>query len=99
MENRASGVLCHITSLPSPFGIGDLGPAAYAFADFLKETRQNYWQVLPLNPTAPVTSDSPYNSLSALQKISTFRIGQTFASRTGSSVTPMTGSLRSTAGS
>lgn len=65
MENRASGILCHITSLPSPFGIGDFGPAAYAFADFLYETRQSYWQVLPINPTDPGTSYSPYNSLSA----------------------------------
>jgi len=65
MHNRASGILCHITSLPSPFGIGDFGPNAYAFADFLEEARQSYWQVLPLNPTNTSTSNSPYNSLSA----------------------------------
>jgi len=51
MINRASGILCHITSLPSPFGIEDFGPAAYAFADFLAETKQSYWQGLPMNPT------------------------------------------------
>jgi 4-alpha-glucanotransferase len=62
---RASGVLLHITSLPSPFGIGDLGPAAYRFADFLAEARQSYWQILPLNPTGPARGNSPYDSSSA----------------------------------
>ena len=65
MKNRASGILLHITSLPSKFGIGDLGPEAYKFADFLARSKQRYWQVLPLNPSASKTSDSPYNSLSA----------------------------------
>jgi 4-alpha-glucanotransferase len=65
MENRASGILCHITSLPSPFGIGDFGPGAYAFADFLAETKQSYWQVLPLNSTNPAKASSPFSSLSA----------------------------------
>ncbi len=64
MNKRGSGVLLHITSLPSPFGIGDLGPGAYRFADFLAETRQTYWQVLPLSPTAPVYGNSPYSSVS-----------------------------------
>ncbi|OPY65557.1 MAG: 4-alpha-glucanotransferase [Syntrophorhabdaceae bacterium PtaU1.Bin034] len=64
MNKRGSGVLLHITSLPSPYGIGDLGPWAYRFADFLSETRQSYWQVLPLSPTAPVYGNSPYSSIS-----------------------------------
>ena len=61
MKKRASGVLLHITSLPSKYGIGDLGPEAYKFADFLTKAKQRYWQVLPLNPT----ERSPYNSTSA----------------------------------
>ncbi len=61
MKKRASGVLLHITSLPSKYGIGDLGPEAYNFADFLIKAQQRYWQVLPLNPT----DCSPYNSTSA----------------------------------
>ncbi|MEO6392701.1 MAG: 4-alpha-glucanotransferase [Pyrinomonadaceae bacterium] len=60
---RASGVLLHPTSLPGPYGIGDLGPAAYAFADFLIAAGQKYWQVLPLGPTG--YGDSPYQSFSA----------------------------------
>jgi len=51
MDKRRSGILLHITSLPSSCGVGDLGPEAYRFADFLERTRQSYWQVLPLNPT------------------------------------------------
>ncbi len=62
---RASGILLHITSLPSPFGIGDLGPGAYRFADFLRETGQSYWQVLPLNPVNPAMGNSPYSGTSA----------------------------------
>ena len=62
---RASGVLLHITSLPSPYGIGDLGPGAYEFADFLVRTRQSMWQVLPLNLTDPLYGNSPYSSVSA----------------------------------
>lgn len=62
---RSSGVLCHITSLPSPFGVGDLGPDAYRFADALSRARQNRWQVLPLNPTGLALGNSPYNSDSA----------------------------------
>lgn len=49
---RASGVLMHITSLPSPYGIGTLGAEAYRFVDFLVETKQTYWQVLPLTTTS-----------------------------------------------
>jgi 4-alpha-glucanotransferase len=65
MRCRGSGILLHITSLPSPFGIGDLGPGAYKFIDFLVETKQCYWQILPLNPTSSVLGNSPYNSPSA----------------------------------
>jgi 4-alpha-glucanotransferase len=60
---RASGVLLHPTSLPGPYGIGDLGPAAYAFADALAAAKQTYWQVLPLGPTG--YGDSPYQCFSA----------------------------------
>ena len=65
MEQRTSGILLHITSLPSPYGVGDLGPGAFKFADFLERTRQHCWQVLPLNPTGPVFGNSPYSSVSA----------------------------------
>ena len=60
---RSSGILLHPTSLPGPFGIGDLGPEAYAFADFLEAAGQSLWQVLPLGPTA--YGDSPYACYSA----------------------------------
>jgi 4-alpha-glucanotransferase len=60
---RASGLLLHITSLPSYGGIGDLGPAAYAFADFLSASKQRLWQVLPLGPTG--YGNSPYAGISA----------------------------------
>jgi 4-alpha-glucanotransferase len=63
LTERASGVLLHISSLPSTGGVGDLGPAAYAFADFLSAAKQQYWQVLPLTPTG--YGNSPYSSLSA----------------------------------
>ncbi|MBN2467114.1 MAG: 4-alpha-glucanotransferase [Deltaproteobacteria bacterium] len=65
MMPRASGILLHITSLPSPFGIGDLGPWAYRFVDFLAESGQRFWQILPLNPTESVFGNSPYHSTSA----------------------------------
>ncbi|MDH4028512.1 MAG: 4-alpha-glucanotransferase, partial [Nitrospirota bacterium] len=65
MEKRGSGILLHITSLPSRFGIGDLGPGAYGFVDFLKEARQGFWQILPLNITSPAYGNSPYSSFSA----------------------------------
>lgn len=57
---RASGLLLHPTSLPGPYGVGDLGPAAFGFLDFLAAARQRYWQVLPLGPTS--FGDSPYQS-------------------------------------
>ncbi|MFH1998480.1 MAG: 4-alpha-glucanotransferase [Planctomycetota bacterium] len=65
MNRRSSGVLLHLTSLPSPFGIGDLGPDAYRFVDFLRRTRQSYWQILPVGPTDPMYDNSPYHSISA----------------------------------
>jgi 4-alpha-glucanotransferase len=65
MERRGSGILLHITSLPSPFGIGDLGPWAYRFADFLAATGQSHWQILPLSPTDTVSGNCPYSSPSA----------------------------------
>jgi 4-alpha-glucanotransferase len=63
--SRASGILLHITSLPSPFGIGDFGPGAYRFADFLAQARQTYWQILPLTATSSAHGNSPYDSHSA----------------------------------
>ena len=65
MDKRGSGILLHVTSLPSSYGVGDLGPEAYRFADFLGQTKQSCWQVLPLNPTHPVYGNSPYSSISA----------------------------------
>ena len=60
---RSSGILLHITSLPSPHGIGTLGKDAFDFVDFLKAAKQKYWQILPLNPTG--FGNSPYQSFSA----------------------------------
>jgi 4-alpha-glucanotransferase len=65
MNERGSGILLHITSLPSPYGIGDLGPGAYRFADFLAQSKQRFWQILPINPIDPVYGNSPYHSISA----------------------------------
>src|SRR5690348_14317464 len=60
---RSSGILLHPTSLPSRYGIGDFGPAARAFVDWLAEAKQRLWQVLPLGPTG--YGDSPYQCFSA----------------------------------
>ena len=60
---RSSGILLHPTSLPSAYGIGDLGPEAHRFADFLRDAGQRIWQVLPLGPTG--YGDSPYQCFSA----------------------------------
>ncbi len=60
---RASGVLLHPTSFPGPYGIGDLGAEAYRFVDFLAQTGQKLWQILPLAPTG--YGDSPYAAFSA----------------------------------
>ena len=59
---RKSGILMHITSLPSPYGIGTMGKEAYRFIDFLKKSGQKYWQILPVTPTG--YGDSPYQSCS-----------------------------------
>lgn len=60
---RASGVLLHLSSLPSPYGIGDVGPAALAWVDYLHEAGQSWWQALPLGPTG--YGNSPYQLLSS----------------------------------
>src|SRR5689334_15972541 len=65
LDVRRAGVLLHVTSLPSPYGAGDLGHAAYRFVDFLAAAGVTVWQVLPLVPTH-VEDRSPYNGLSAL---------------------------------
>ena len=70
LNKRASGVLLHISSLPSKYGIGCFDECAYAFVDFLKEAGQHYWQILPLCPTT--VGDSPY------QSISTFALNEYF---------------------
>jgi 4-alpha-glucanotransferase len=62
---RSCGIILHITSLPSPFGIGDLGPSAFRFADFLESASVRYWQILPLNYTEEGSSYSPYSGISA----------------------------------
>lgn len=62
-KERQSGILLHITSLPSRFGIGDFGPKAYEFADFLSNAEQSFWQILPLS--APADWRNPYHSSSA----------------------------------
>ncbi|MUL36312.1 4-alpha-glucanotransferase [Gloeocapsopsis dulcis] len=61
---RASGILLHPTSFPSKFGVGDLGESAYSFIDFLVQSAQQLWQVLPLGPTG--YGNSPYASYSAM---------------------------------
>lgn len=63
MITRSSGILMPISSLPSPYGIGTFGKAAYDYADFLYEAGQKYWQLLPLGPTS--YGDSPYQSFSS----------------------------------
>lgn len=65
-HRRRSGILAHVSSLPSPYGIGDIGPAAHSFLDFLTESGQSCWQFLPLNPTNDLFDNSPYMSTSAL---------------------------------
>jgi 4-alpha-glucanotransferase len=63
LDERSAGVLLHITSLPGPHGIGDLGPEAFHFVDWLVSAGQRLWQVLPTTPIGP--GDSPYQSVSA----------------------------------
>lgn len=60
---RSAGILLHPTSLPAAYGIGDLGPSAYAWVDSLARARQSWWQILPLGPTG--YGDSPYAAFSA----------------------------------
>jgi len=62
MKQRESGILLHLTSLPSNYGIGDLGKNAFKFVDFLSNAGQRLWQILPINPTG--FKDSPYQSFS-----------------------------------
>ena len=63
LHQRSAGVLLHLTSLPGPHGIGDFGPGAYQFVDWLVSAGQHLWQWLPINPIGP--GDSPYQSVSA----------------------------------
>jgi 4-alpha-glucanotransferase len=63
IDGRTSGLLLHVTSLPSPYGIGDVGPSALAWIDRLQAAGQNWWQSLPLGPTG--YGNSPYQSLSS----------------------------------
>lgn len=60
---RGAGILCPISSLPSPYGIGSLGKTAYGFIDFLHDAKQSWWQILPVGPTS--FGDSPYQSFSS----------------------------------
>lgn len=62
-EYRSSGILLHVTSLPSPYGIGDVGPSAFSWVDCLHDAGQGWWQALPLGPTG--YGNSPYQSLSS----------------------------------
>ena len=62
-DYRASGLLLHVTSLPSRYGIGDVGPAALAWVDRLRDAGQRWWQALPLGPTG--YGNSPYQPLSS----------------------------------
>ncbi len=64
-SSRPNGILMHITSLPSVYGIGDLGEEAYQFVQFLASTRERLWQILPLTPTTLFACNSPYSSESA----------------------------------
>lgn len=65
LQQRSSGILLPLFSLPGPFGIGDIGIPAKAFIDFLKRSGQSCWQILPIGPTSRIFGDSPYMSFSA----------------------------------
>ena len=65
-NDRGAGILLAISSLPSSFGVGDMGPQAKAFARALSRSRQKYWQILPLNPTEAGSGHSPYSSYSSM---------------------------------
>src|SRR5210317_1299389 len=60
IDKRASGILIHLTSLPGIHGIGDLGPDALMFIDFVAASGQSYWQFLPTGPTSTAFDNSPY---------------------------------------
>jgi len=62
---RRAGVLLHLSSLPSPFGVGDLGPGAYRFVEFLAQAGMGLWQILPFCPTEGGRGNSPYSASSA----------------------------------
>ena len=62
-EYRGAGMLLHVTSLPSQYGIGDIGPAAFRWIDRLSDAGQTWWQALPLGPTG--YANSPYQALSS----------------------------------
>jgi len=61
---RRAGILLHITSLPSPYGVGDFGKEGFKFVERLKKAKQRVWQILPLNPTSQKWGNSPYSSTS-----------------------------------
>src|SRR5215472_19290071 len=63
LRERGAGVLLHVTSLPSPYGVGDVGPAAFSWIDRLHAAGQSWWQALPMGPTG--YGNSPYQSLSS----------------------------------
>lgn len=65
-NERSAGILMHISSLPSAYGIGDIGPESRTFIDFLADSGQKYWQILPVNPTKAGNGHSPYSSNSAM---------------------------------
>jgi len=64
-NSRSSGILAHITSLPGPYGIGDIGDSSFRFIDFLERCGQRFWQILPISPTDLHFDSSPYMSTSA----------------------------------
>ena len=64
-SERASGILAHISSLPGPYGIGDIGMSSHIFLEFLQRAGQKYWQILPTVPTSLFFDSSPYMSSSA----------------------------------
>lgn len=65
LAKRSSGILVHLSSLPDPHGIGDMGQSSFNFIDFLDKSGQKYWQILPVGPTNPIFGNSPYMSASA----------------------------------
>jgi len=66
VNRRGAGILMHVTSLPSSFGVGDIGAPAFSFVDFLNRSKQKYWQMLPLNPTGRAQGYSPYSSTASM---------------------------------